>query len=103
MKDLSGAIIAGPYQNIFPALAAFELDAAISRKHREGSPILRDFNIVDDHAIVYAIDQQLIYRCHAFMAKPGFSSLRGADLVFACIAFLEKAYLVTLDGIFLSA
>jgi hypothetical protein len=36
MKDLSGGIISGPYQNIFPAIAAFEVDASVSRMHREG-------------------------------------------------------------------
>ena len=30
----------------------------------------------------------------------GFSKLRGADLIFACIAYLEGACLVTLDGHF---
>ena len=28
----------------------------------------------------------------------GFRELRGADLIFACIAYLESAFLVTLDN-----
>lgn len=97
MKDLSNGSIPGPYQNIFPALAAFEVDASISRKHREEQKILRDFYIMDDHAVIYPIDRDLIVRCRQLVTREGFSMLRGADLIFACIAYLESAYLVTLD------
>jgi hypothetical protein len=34
------------------------------------------------------------------MPIDGFDRLRGADLVFACIAYLEGAFLVTLDNHF---
>jgi hypothetical protein len=34
------------------------------------------------------------------LGKPGFDQLRGADLVFACIASIENAYLVTKDKAF---
>jgi hypothetical protein len=98
IKDLSDGSISGPYQNIFPALAAFEVDASVSRMHREGKKILREFYIVDDRAVIYPIDHALIRRANALVTMEGFSSLRGADLVFACIAYLEDAYLVTLDG-----
>lgn len=99
-KDLSDGIIAGPYQNIFPAITAFEIDASVSRKHREGKKILREFYIVNDHSIVYPVDTELITRSAELVAKPGFSELRGADLVFACIAYLEGAFLVTMDNHF---
>lgn len=99
-KDLADGCIAGPYQNIFPAIAAFEIDASVSRKHQEGKNILREFYIVNDDAIVYPIDQALIQKCTPFAAREGFSKLRGADLIFACIAYLEDAYLVTLDNHF---
>ena len=98
MKDLSDGSIPGPYQNIFPAIAAFEVDASVSRMHREKKKILREFYIVDERAVVYPIDLDLIRRCNALVTMDGFSSLRGADLIFACIACLEDAYLVTLDG-----
>lgn len=98
IKDLSDGWIPGPYQNIFPAIAAFEVDAAVSRMHREKKKILREFYIVDERAVVYPIDQDLIRRCNDLVIMDGFSSLRGADLIFACIAYLEDAYLVTLDG-----
>ncbi len=100
MKDLSDGWISGPYQNIFPAIAAFEVDASVSRMHREGKKILREFYIVDDCAVIYPVDQELIRRCSDLVTMDGFSKLRGADLIFACIAYLENACLVTLDGHF---
>ena len=59
--------------------------------------MLRDFYIVSENSTVYTIDQDLIYRCSHLFDQPGFSSLRGGDLIFACIAHVEDAYLVTLD------
>ena len=97
IKDLSDGWIPGPYQNIFPAIAAFEVSATVSRKHREGQRILREFYIVDENSIVYEINQNLVRRSHEIVTMDGFCKLRGADLIFACIAYLEKAYLVTLD------
>lgn len=99
-KDLADGLILGPYQNIFPAIAAFEVDASVSRMQREGKSILREFYIVNDSAVVYPIDQSLIRRCAPLAAQDAFSKLRGADLIFACIAYLEEAYLVTLDNHF---
>jgi hypothetical protein len=100
IKDLSDGAIPGPYQNIFPALGAFELNASVSRMHREEKKILRAFYIIDDRSVIYPIDHALIHRSSDLFTLDGFSSLRGADLVFACIAYLEDAYLVTLDGDF---
>ena len=100
MKDLSDGWIPGPYQNIFPSIAAFEVDASVSRMHREGKKILREFYIVDDCSVIYPINQELIRRCTDLVTMDGFSKLRGADLIFACIACLEGACLVTLDGHF---
>ena len=96
-KDFSDGWLLGPYFNIYPSIAVFELQASISRLHREGRQMLRDFYIVSDESVVYPINQELIYRCEKLFDAPGFSSLRGADLIFACIAKLEDAYLVTLD------
>jgi len=97
MKDLSDGWIPGPYQNIFPSIAAFEVDASVSRMYREGKKILREFYIVNDCAVIYPIDQELIRRSSDLVTMDGFSMLRGADLIYACIAYLESAYLVTLD------
>ena len=96
-KDLTDGWIPGPYQNIFPAIVAFELDATVSKLHRKGESILRDFFVVDENAVVYPVDRELIGRCGALVAQPEFSKLHGADLIYACIAHIEDAYLVTLD------
>jgi predicted nucleic acid-binding protein len=97
MKDLSDGWIPGPYQNIYPAIAVFEVNATVSRMHREGKKILRDYYIMNESSFIYSIDQQLIYKCNELVVLDGFSGLRGADLIFACIAYLEKAFLVTKD------
>ena len=50
--------------------------------------------------MIYKLDQDFIYKSNELFAKKGFDLLRGADLVFACIAYIESAYLVTLDKAF---
>lgn len=99
-KDLNDGWIAGPYKNIFPSIAYFELSASISRKHREGAKILRDFYILNKNSVIYNIDTTLIKRSNEIVSRNGFDLLRGADLIFACIAYLEDAFLVTLDNHF---
>ena len=96
-KDFSDGWISGPYQNIFPSLAVFEVSATVSRMHRDGRHILREFYIMDENSILYDVDQGLISKSYDLHAKQGFDQLRGADLVFACIAYIEDAYLVTMD------
>jgi hypothetical protein len=98
IKDLSDGWISGPYLNIFPTLAVFEVAATVSRKLREGHSILREFYLLDENSVLYDLDQALVRKSSGLFATPGFDQLRGADLVFACIARLENAILVTKDG-----
>jgi predicted nucleic acid-binding protein len=100
IKDLSDGWIPGPYQNIFPAIGAFELNASVSRKLRDGERMVREFYIIDENSIIYDINHDLIEKSSDIVTKDGFDTLRGADLIFACIAYLERAYLVTLDNHF---
>ena len=100
IKDLSDGWIPGPYLNIFPSLAVFEVSATVSRMHRDGKRIFREFYLMDENPMLYDVDQSLISKSYDLFAKPGFDQLRGADLVFACIASIENAYLVTLDKAF---
>jgi predicted nucleic acid-binding protein len=100
IKDLSDGWLNISYKNIFPAIAYFELQASISRKYREGGQVLREFYILDKHSSVYPITHELIVRSSELIEKPGFDQLRGADLIFACIAYIEDAHLVTLDNHF---
>ena len=96
-KDLADGWIPGPYQNIIPAIAAFEIPATVSRIRREGGKMLREFYLMGDNEILYPIDEKFVNAADAIVATPGFDMLRGGDLVFACIAKLENAWLVTLD------
>ena len=72
IKDLSDGWIAGPYRNLFPSIAVFEVSATVSRMHRDGKPILREFYLMDENAILYNVDQALIFRSHALFTKHGF-------------------------------
>lgn len=65
--------------------------------HRDGKQLLRQFYIFDDNSMMYPIDEPLVSRCYELFVRPGYDRLTGADLVFACIANLENAYLVTRD------
>lgn len=40
-KDFSDGWLPGPYFNIYPSIAVFEVQASISRLHREGRNMLR--------------------------------------------------------------
>ena len=100
LKDLSDGRVEGPYLNIFPSLAVFEVSASVSRKIREGRSILREFYLLDDNATLYDLNAALIRKSNELFARPGFDQLRGADLVFASIAHVEGATLVTLDDAF---
>ncbi|AOS82940.1 hypothetical protein BIU88_01525 [Chlorobaculum limnaeum] len=100
MKDLSDGWISGPYQYIFPSIAIFEVSASVSRMHREGKSILQEFYLMDENALIYDVDKSLIQKSRELYTKPGFDRLRGADLIIACIAAIENAYLITLDKAF---
>lgn len=96
-KDLSDGCIDIDYQNIFPTLAVFEVNATVSKLNRKGKPVLREFYLLDDRALMYDVDQELIQKANQLFTLDGFDKLYGADLVFACIAKIEDAYLVTMD------
>ena len=96
-KDFNDGWIEGDYLNTFPALAVFEVEATVSKKHRKVEPILREFFLMGDNAIIYDVNQKLISSCVDLFTLEGFEMLQGADLVFACIAYVEDAWLVTMD------
>ncbi len=85
-KDLSDGWIDIDYQNIFPTLAVFEVNATVSKLARKGKPVLREFYLLDDRALMYDVDQELIRKANQLFTLDGFDKLYGADLVFACIA-----------------
>jgi predicted nucleic acid-binding protein len=101
-KDLKDGWISDKYENIIPAIAAFEYIHAINRKRHEHKNVLSDLYIIGDYERIYPIDQELIQKSAPFLELSGFDKLRGADLIFACIAKVENAMLVTLDNHFLN-
>jgi predicted nucleic acid-binding protein len=83
---------------IIPTLAYFEYQAAQSRLKREGKKAYRELYIPDFK--VYELTHNFI-RQVAEMDLPNlFERLKGSDLVYACVAKVEKIPLVTCDGDF---
>lgn len=99
-KDLNDGWIDTPYMNIFPALAIFEVAATVSRKHRDGHKMLREFYLLDENSLIYDVNADLVEKSYQLFTEQEFSQLRGADLVFACIAAVEDAWLITMDKAF---
>jgi predicted nucleic acid-binding protein len=99
-RDLSDEVFTEKYVNIIPSIAIFEVNATASSKNRDNQRFLREFYMLGDHEEIYPIDENLISKAYPLFAKKGFDRLRGADLIFACIAKIENACLVTLDKAF---
>ncbi|WP_417837122.1 type II toxin-antitoxin system VapC family toxin [Thalassospira tepidiphila] len=99
-RDLSDNLFADKYLNIIPSIAFFEFNATASAKNRNNQKFLHELYILGDHEEIYPIDENLISKSSNLVASKGFDRLRGADLIFACIAKIENAYLVTLDKAF---
>jgi predicted nucleic acid-binding protein len=87
--------------HIFPAIAWFEFQASLSRMERAGERILRDLYLLDGKNYVLDINQAFVQTAAELGLHLRFSSLRGADLIFACAAVIEEASLVTRDKAFL--
>jgi predicted nucleic acid-binding protein len=83
--------------SIFPALAWFEYQAAANRLESEGTQVTRFIYMIPGRTRVLPIDDSFIQRCTQRKLIERFKSLRGADLVYACAAALERATLVTFD------
>jgi predicted nucleic acid-binding protein len=80
---------------LVPTIAYFEFQAAQSRLRREGQSAIRDLYL--ENAKPYSITQQTLRRASRRGLFETLSPLRGADLVYACIAALEDAPLATHD------
>lgn len=96
-KDLADGWIDIEHLNIFPTLAIFEVSATLSKLHRKGSSMLREFYLINEHSQLYDVNSNLVDKAHELFTIDGFDKLYGADLVFACIAKVENACLVTMD------
>jgi predicted nucleic acid-binding protein len=87
--------------HVFPTIAWFELQATLSRLERDGKRVLRELYLIDEKNYVLDIDIAFIQKASDQNLHIKFSSLRGADLIFACAAVIERATLITRDRSFL--
>lgn len=80
---------------VIPTLAYFEFQAAQSRIRREGRRAIRELYI--PNAETYEITHATLRRASELELPDKLSALRGADLVYACVAAIEGLPLVTND------
>ena len=78
-----------------PTIAYFEYQAAQSRLKREGEKAYRELYI--PNLETYEISMSMIRRTAELDLANLFEKLRGADLIYACIAKIEELPLVTCD------
>jgi predicted nucleic acid-binding protein len=83
---------------IIPTIAYFEYQAAQSRLRREGKEAYRELYIPNFK--VYELTHDFIKQVAEMDLPNLFEHLKGADLVYACVAKVEKIPLVTCDGHF---
>jgi len=84
---------------VVPGLAFFEFQAAQSSiyRARERSPVYRELRLHDGNARLYPINRRFLARVNELELYDRFSMLKGADLLFACIARVESLPLATRD------
>jgi predicted nucleic acid-binding protein len=83
---------------VVPTIAYFEYQATQSRLRQEGKKAYRELYIPNIE--VYEISHELIQKVSSLDLANLFERLRGADLVYACIAKVEGIPLITCDGDF---
>jgi len=85
---------------VVPSIAYFEFQAAQSRIRRSGRSAIREIYLAN--AQVYEVTHSVMSACAEAGLFDRLDTLRGADLVYACIAALEDLPLVTTDSDFKS-
>ena len=90
---------------VVPGLAFFEFQATQSRRHRERahSPLSAAFRhapLYYENCKLYHVTPEFLKRVWELDLYDRFSVLRGADLLYACIARVEGIPLVTHDADF---
>lgn len=85
---------------VIPGLIMFEFQATQSRRYRErrpGQPVYRDSPLYVDQCEVFQVTKDFLWAVSEAKLYDLFAQLRGADLLYACIAKLERIPLVTHD------
>jgi predicted nucleic acid-binding protein len=85
---------------VVPGLIFFEMQAMRARRHRErrdGSPIYRNLPLYFENTELYEVTQPFLQKVWEMDLYIKFGTLKGADLLYACIAHVENIPLVTQD------
>jgi predicted nucleic acid-binding protein len=88
---------------VVPGLIVFEFQATQSkryRKRRPRQPVFRHSPLHYENTELYAINRKFLDKVYKLDLYDKFSTLRGADLLYACIARVENIPLVTHDSDF---
>ena len=72
-KDLADGWIDIEHLNIFPTLAIFEVSATLSKLHRKGSSMLREFYLINEHSQLYDVNSNLVDKAHELFTIDGLS------------------------------
>ncbi len=83
---------------VIPSIAYFEFQATKSRIRRSGRRALRELYLPNSE--VYEVTQSVMQRSAEANLFDRLDTLRGADLIYACIAALEGLPLVSTDSDF---
>lgn len=86
---------------VVPGLIFFEFQATQSRRYREhrpGKPVFRNAPLFYTNTELYHVTKKFLITVSELGLYDKFSRLRGADLLYACIARVEGIPLVTHDA-----
>ena len=88
---------------VVPGLIFFEFQATQSKRDRTrlpGEPVFRNAPLHYENAELYHVTKKFLAKVYELDLYERFSRLRGADLLYACIACVEGIPLVTHDSDF---
>ncbi|OQW65114.1 MAG: hypothetical protein BVN28_02005 [Nitrospira sp. ST-bin4] len=88
---------------VVPGLIFFEFQATQSRRYRELHPdrsVFRPAPLFYENSEIYHVTKRFLKKVYELNLYDVFSRLRGADLLYACIARVENIPLVTHDSHF---
>jgi predicted nucleic acid-binding protein len=85
---------------VVPGLIFFEFQATQSRRYRERRPrhpVFRNAPLSYDNTELHHVTKKLLDKVYELDLYNKFSLLKGSDLLYACLAFVEGIPLVTHD------
>lgn len=85
---------------VIPGLIFFEMQAVRARRHRErldGLPIYGNLPLYVENTEIFEVTQEFLQKVWELDLYRKFGTLKGADLLYACIAHVERIPIVTQD------